>query len=133
MPTDRMIHFHISPPVTNDPLNTLFAAAWEGHQTTDFQPILIRSLVYVCAYAGDLLIGFVNTAWDGGVHAFLLDTTVHPDFQRQGVGVQLVQAAVDAVRDKGIEWVHVAYAPRLRGFYEQCGFRSTEAGIMKLK
>jgi len=39
-------------------------------------------LAYACAYDAEHLIGFVNLAWDGGIHTFLLDTTVHPDLQR---------------------------------------------------
>jgi len=31
------------------------------------------------------LIGFVNVAWDGGDHAFLIDTKVRPDHQRRGI------------------------------------------------
>ncbi|MFJ6658828.1 hypothetical protein ACIQNG_21125 [Streptomyces sp. NPDC091377] len=36
-----------------------------------------HSLGWVCARGGDgTLVGFVNVAWDGGVHAFVLDTVV---------------------------------------------------------
>ena len=66
------IRFEISPVVTDEALNVLFSAAWDGHSARAFQPILARSLLYVCAYSDDRLIGFVNLAWDGGVHAFLL-------------------------------------------------------------
>ena len=38
------------------------------------------------ARAGDTLLGFVNVAWDGGDHAFLLDTKTLEDHQRQGIG-----------------------------------------------
>ncbi|MBZ0300978.1 MAG: GNAT family N-acetyltransferase [Anaerolineae bacterium] len=125
--------FFISPSVPNEPLNTLFAAAWEKHIQTDFQPVLRHSLLYITAYADDRLVGFVNMAWDGGVHAFLLDTTVHSDFQRRGIGRQLVRAAIAAARTRGIEWVHVDYEPHLEVFYRACGFRSTEAGLLNLK
>ena len=40
------------------------------------------SLGWICARQGDgSLIGFVNVAWDGGDHAFLLDPKVPPDHQ----------------------------------------------------
>lgn len=96
-------------------------------------PVLSHSLAYVCAYAGERLIGFVNLAWDGGIHAFLLDTTVHPEAQRRGIGVELVKVAVDTARARGIEWIHVDYEPHLRGFYSRCGFRPTDAGLIKLR
>lgn len=125
--------FRISPPMTNDALNALFVTAWENHTSSDFTPILSRSLLYVCAYDENRLIGFVNLAWDGGIHAFLLDTTVHSDYQRQGIGVRLVQTAVEAARQRGIEWVHVDYEPHLKAFYTRCGFQPTEAGLLNLK
>jgi GNAT superfamily N-acetyltransferase len=122
----------VNPLVTNEQINDLFAAAWPNHIASDFQQVLGHSLLYVCAYVDERMVGFVNMAWDGGIHAFLLDTTVHPDFQRQGIGVQLVQTAVQEARNRGIEWVHVDYEPHLRKFYERCGFKRTEAGLIDL-
>lgn len=126
------IEYRISPPVHNDALNALFATAWEGHTYRDFGPVLSHSLLYVCAYAGDMLVGFVNLAWDGGIHAFLLDTTVHAKWQHRGIGRQLVIRAVEAARERGIEWIHVDYEPHLEGFYQSCGFRPTLAGLIHL-
>jgi GNAT superfamily N-acetyltransferase len=71
-------------------------------------------------------------AWDGGVHAFLLDPTVHPDFRRQGIGLDLVHAAAGVVADSGIEWLHVDYEPPLEPFYRAAGFRPTPAGLLRL-
>jgi ribosomal protein S18 acetylase RimI-like enzyme len=127
------ITLRISPPVRNDDLNTLFQAAWEHHDESDFEAILQHCRFYVCAYVEDRLAGFVKVVWDGSVHGFLLDTTVHPDFQRRGIGVMLVQKAAEQARKHGIEWLHVDYEPHLAGFYRQCGFRHTEAGLMNLK
>jgi GNAT superfamily N-acetyltransferase len=127
------IRYELSPPVSNEALNTLFAAAWENHTESDFAPILSRSLVYVCAYDTDRLIGFVNVAWDGGIHAFLLDTTVHPDVQRRGIATELVSQAAAAAKARGIEWLHVDFEPHLLQFYRGCGFQPTEAGLMHLK
>ena len=125
--------FQISPPLRNDVLNELFASAWVNHRNTDFQRVLKQSLLYVCAYHDERLIGYVNMAWDGGIHGFLLDTTVHRDYQHQGIGVRLVQTAVNVARERGIEWVHVDYEPHLDGFYRQCGFQPTLAGLIGLK
>jgi GNAT superfamily N-acetyltransferase len=127
------IRYSTNPPVHNGELNALFEAAWPGHTPRDFFPMLIRSLGYVCAYTEDQLIGFVNVAWDGGKHAFLLDPTVRPDRQRQGIGSELVRQAAELARSKGAEWLHVDYESRLAKFYCRCGFRETAAGLMNLK
>ena len=126
------ISYSTSPAVSNEAMNGLFAAAWPHHDWSDFAPVLSRSLAYICAHQQDRLIGFVNLAWDGGIHAFLLDTTVHPEFQRRGIGRELVLRAAETARERGIEWLHVDYEPHLEGFYRGCGFRHTEAGIMRL-
>jgi len=126
------IAYPVSPPVTNAALNALFDAAWPDHEASDFAATLAHSLLYVCAYADTRLIGFVNVAWDGHWHAFLLDTTVHPDFQRRGIGVQLVQVAAAATKTHGVEWLHVDFEPHLAQFYRQCGFVPTAAGLLNL-
>jgi ribosomal protein S18 acetylase RimI-like enzyme len=127
------ITYTISPAVTNEALNELFGAAWDNHTSSDFTPILSRSLLYVCAYNGSELIGYVNVAWDGGIHAFLLDTTVDPRWRRQRIGEGLVRRAAKASRARGIVWLHVDYEPHLEAFYRGCGFSPTAAGLIRLQ
>ncbi|MFB7617197.1 GNAT family N-acetyltransferase [Kitasatospora sp. NPDC056181] len=80
------------------------------------------------------LTGFVNVAWDGGAHAFLLDTVVATAARHTGVGTGLVAVAADGARAAGCEWLHVDFEPHLRAFYlDACGFRSTDAGLLRLR
>ena len=135
-PTDQRdamnLALRVRPGLSNVALNTLFAAAWRGHSARNWTPILSRSLVYVGALQQDTLVGFVNVAWDGGCHAFLLDTTVHPVVQRRGVGTRLVRAAAVAASEHGVAWLHVDYEPHLEAFYRACGFAPTRAGLLRL-
>ena len=128
---DTDVVYRVCTHVDAEEINELFAAGWDGHERRDFGPVLRRSLVYVCAYRGRL-VGFVNVAWDGGVHGFLLDTTVHPDLRRRGIGRRLVLLAAEEAGQGGVEWLHVDFEPHLRGFYEGCGFRPSEAGLLRL-
>lgn len=93
-----------------------------------------HSLGWVAARAEDgLLVGFVNVAWDGGDHAFLLDTKTRGSRQRLGVGSHLVRMAADHSRAAGCEWLHVDFDAELEPFYfEACGFRTTAAGLIHL-
>lgn len=110
---------------------SLWAAAWSEPGPGNLSR-LDHSLTYLCAYTGSQLIGFVNVAWDGGVHAFLLDTTVHPEYQRGGVGRELVRRAAEEARGRGMDWLHVDFESHLNSFYRACGFRATEAGLIRL-
>jgi GNAT superfamily N-acetyltransferase len=79
------------------------------------------------------LLGFVKVAWDGGVHAFLLDTVVARRNRSNGVGAALVGAAAEGCRAAGCEWLHVDFEEHLRPFYfDACGFRQTAAGLIAL-
>ncbi|MCX4750876.1 GNAT family N-acetyltransferase [Kitasatospora sp. NBC_01287] len=122
----------VRPELTDVELNELFGASWPAHRPTSFARMLSRSLTWIAARRGSRLIGFVNVVGDGGAHAFVLDTTVHPDERRQGLGIRLVRAAAEAAKTHGAQWLHVDYEPHLESFYEQCGFRPTAAGLMRL-
>jgi ribosomal protein S18 acetylase RimI-like enzyme len=106
----------------HDPVPYDWAAQLEGH-----------SLGWVTAVESGELIGFVNLAWDGAGHAFILDTVVAPAHRRVGVGTRLVEIATEHARSSGCEWLHVDYDEHLREFYEgACGFAAAPAGVMRL-
>ena len=93
-----------------------------------------HSLGWVTARTSDgTLIGFVNVAWDGGDHAFLIDTKVRPDHQRRGIGTELVSIAVTHAKEAGCEWLEVDFDESLGPFYyDACGFAPTQAGLVHL-
>jgi len=123
-------------PVDDRELSALHAAAFDN--AVNVQPWGAQlerwALTWVGAFSNDQLVGFVQVCWDGGSHAFVLDTAVHPDHGRQGIGKQLVLTAAEEARRAGCEWLHVDYEPHLKPFYEDaCGFRPTDAGLLKLR
>jgi GNAT superfamily N-acetyltransferase len=96
--------------------------------------IRAHSLGWATARAADgAVIGFVNVAWDGGDHAFLLDTKTHSVYQHKGVGARLVDVAARHAKAAGCEWLHVDFEAGLELFYvDACGFRPTPAGLIHL-
>ena len=122
-------------PVDDDELSRLHALAFGS--PVEVQPWAARlerhALSWVGAFSNDLLVGFVQVCWDGGAHAFVLDTAVHPEYGRQGIGKRLVRAAAAEALAAGCEWLHVDFEDHLRPFYfGSCGFRPTNAGLIAL-
>ena len=123
-------------PFTNAELNPLHAEGF-GHAVLpddDWVGQVERhSLGWVTAREDDRLVGFVNVAWDGGVHAFLLDTLVPRSHRGRGIGTRLVAIAAEGARAARCEWLHVDWDDDLRRFYvDACGFVVTEAGLLRL-
>jgi GNAT superfamily N-acetyltransferase len=108
-----------------------------GHPIDDYDwrgQVERHSLGWVTAHRAEELIGWVNVAWDGGGHAFILDTLVARSFRRQGIATRLVAVATDHARTAGCEWLHVDFDEELRRLYvDACGFTSTPAGVIALR
>jgi ribosomal protein S18 acetylase RimI-like enzyme len=131
-----MISYQWRGPVRNRELNALHAQGF-GHRLLDEDwesQLAGHSLGWVCARDDGKLVGFVNVAWDGGVHAFILDTLVATAGRRQGIGTRLVAIAVEHARAARCEWLHVDFEEHLQPFYlDSCGFRPTPAGLIALQ
>jgi GNAT superfamily N-acetyltransferase len=119
----------------NYELNVLHAEAF-AHPTLDIdwtRQVRAHSLGWVTARESRKLVGFVNVAWDGDVHAFILDTIVIAERRRHGIGTRLVSVAVDEARSAGCEWLHVDFDEDHKAFYlNACGFEPAAAGLMPL-
>jgi ribosomal protein S18 acetylase RimI-like enzyme len=131
-----MISFEWRGTFSNRELNELHAEAF-GHRvlTDDWVAQLAgHSLGWVTARDGADLAGFVNVAWDGGVHAFILDTSVALGARRQGMGAKLVAMAAEHARAAGCEWLHVDFEDDYlaRFYFDGCGFQPTKAGLIRL-
>ena len=119
----------------NAEVNELHAEAFEHAVLDDDWRAQVErhSLGWVCAREGDALVGFVNVAWDGGVHAFVLDTIVALAARDRGIGKRLVALCVDGARAARCEWLHVDFDDDLRAFYfDACGFEPVPAGVIRL-
>ncbi|WHO24877.1 GNAT family N-acetyltransferase [Agrobacterium tumefaciens] len=128
-----MVMLRIDPFPSLDALNMLWLDAWSSPVREDLPAILSRSLTHIGAYADEQLVGFMNVAWDGGIHAFILDTCVATRMRGKGIATRMVIEATNVARERGAKWLHVDFEPHLTSFYRNCGFRPTEAGLIQLK
>lgn len=121
--------------IDNGELNALHADAFQhGVYADDWRAQTARhSLGWVTAQEGGRLVGFLNVAWDGGVHAWLQDVMVSSENRRRGIGSAMVALATEHARTAGCEWLHVDFDEEHRAFYiEECGFKPAPAGLIEL-
>ncbi|MBO9097889.1 MULTISPECIES: GNAT family N-acetyltransferase [unclassified Rhizobium] len=111
----------------------LWLEAWGCCELNDFSRILSRRPAGIVAYADGQLVGFVNVAWDGGVHAFILDTCVDPRMRRQGIATGRIKEATSIAQEHGARWLRVNVEPQLASLYRSCDFWPTEAGLIELQ
>jgi GNAT superfamily N-acetyltransferase len=127
-----MIDYRTNPNPDAAARDDFWRRAWGAPPPPGYGRVLERSLVHIGAYDGDCLVGFVNLACDGGIHAFVLDTAVDTAYRRRGIATELVRLAALEARAAGVTWLHVDFEPHLEGFYRACGFGPTAAGLMRL-
>jgi GNAT superfamily N-acetyltransferase len=130
----RPIDYRWRGPITDTEMLALVASHGGQSAAGWWDQVRPYSLGWVTArLSAGGLIGFVNVAWDGGDHAFLLDTKVAADYQRQGIATELVGRATRHAKAAGCEWLHVDFEEHLAAFYfDACGFRPTPAGLIHL-
>ncbi|WAC66617.1 GNAT family N-acetyltransferase [Agrococcus sp. SL85] len=129
------IRLAVREPVDDAAVCALHAAAFDeepGGVTPMAARLERHDASWATAHDGDELVGFVRAVWDGGQHAFVLDTVVAPRLQGQGLGTMLLGALVQDCRARGIRWLHVDFEPRLASFYRGAGFAPTRAGLIDL-
>ncbi|MEU6746449.1 GNAT family N-acetyltransferase [Spirillospora sp. NPDC046719] len=134
MTTAEEITYAWRAPITDDEMVGLVRSHGGRAVAGWWDRIQRYSLGWVSARdAAGTLVGFVNVAWDGGDHAFLIDTKTRGSYQHRGIGTAVVRLAVEHARAAGCEWLHVDFDPELRRFYfDACGFRPTDAGLIHL-
>ena len=80
------------------------------------------------AQVEERIAGVILSGHDGR-RGFIHHTAVHPDYRRQGIAHQLVEAALDALKKEGIHKVVLVVFERNRqgnAFWEQEGFTARE-------
>lgn len=107
-----------------DDLKQLYASVgWTAYtdQAQDLVPMLANSLSHFSAWDGNRLVGLVRAVGDGYVIGYIQDILVHPDYQRQGIGSQLLQRMFDQVKPARQIVLMTDDSPETQAFYTSMG------------
>ncbi|MFK8183743.1 MAG: GNAT family N-acetyltransferase [Phormidesmis sp.] len=91
-----------------------------GRKPTALHRALENSHSVVSAWDGGMLVGVGNALSDGFLVVYYAHLLVHPDYQRQGIGKQIM----DRLRQKykGLHMQMLVSEADAIPFYEKCGF-----------
>jgi GNAT superfamily N-acetyltransferase len=94
-----------------------------------------QSWFVVSAYDAGRLVAFGRVVSDGVLHAMVYDMIVRPDYQRAGLGSQVLSRLVARCREAGIRDIQLFCARGKKAFYLRHGFepRPDDAPGMELR
>ena len=121
------IEYRFIPP-SKDQYHALFeTTGWNRRYQAspeDLARALANSQFVVAAYHSETLVGFGRILTDGVLHAMIYEMIVHPDYQRQGIGTQILHLLIRWCNDAHIYDIQLFCASGKRPFYEKNGFVS---------
>lgn len=83
----------------------------------------LNNLFELGCYEGGKLIGYLNVVSNKVTDAYIQDVMVVPEYQRRGIGTELMKRALLRIKEMDIYMVSVIYGEEtLRPFYEKFGF-----------
>ena len=118
------LRYQTFPPTPDEYFALFQTTGWndEYHLTPlDLAKALKESAFTVSAYDDGRLVGFGRVVSDS-VHALIYDLIVAPDYQRQGIGGEMLDRLVKHCREAHIRDIQLFCASGKRAFYERHGF-----------
>lgn len=93
---------------------------WRPRSPVELQTAFSRSVAVAFAVKGTRLVGVARATGDGIYYATLVDVVVHPQFQKQGIGSQLVRFVQERLKDCLL--ITLTADPEVQAFYRRLGW-----------
>ena len=119
------IVFESTPPSTEQYFSLFETTGWNREYQASPEELmraLANTQFVVAAYDDGKLIGFGRVLTDGVLHAMIYEMIVHPDYQGQGIGTQILRKIVQWCEENRIRDIQLFCARGKRAFYEKNGF-----------
>ena len=97
----------------------------------EYKNPLLTSYYHIAVYEKEVLIGYIDCVSNGVTDAYIQDLMVHPDYQRRGIGTELMTIMINYLKHKHIYMISVVFEENLKPFYEKFGFFNMLCGQME--
>ena len=120
----------INLPIENHEVPDIRELVGWGRRDKDFPAIFDRCNFWAGVRdENHKLIAFGYVAGMALEHGYMEDIMVHPEYQKKGIGVQLVKALIQESERFGLGIVTVTFDEENANFYEVCGFSPSPGGV----
>lgn len=99
----------------------------KGHYTKEqLYQAANNSWYHISIYDHDKLIAFGRMISDGIYQALICDVMVDPNYQKQGLGKQIIEELLTKCKESGIQSIQLFSAKGKQHFYKKFGFEERE-------
>jgi ribosomal protein S18 acetylase RimI-like enzyme len=111
-------------PAVEDYQNLRRAVGWYVSDDTSTMHGLQNSLYSLCVMLDRKLIGYGRIVGDGGIYYYIQDIIVLPEYQKSGIGRQIMNRVMEFLRENAApnSFVGLMAAAGVQKFYENYGF-----------
>lgn len=106
------------------------AVGWNRMENVYNDPDM-TSYYHIACYDGDILIGYIDSVSNSVSDAYIQDLIVHPCYQGKGIGTELMNRMISALKERHIYMISVVYEDNLKSFYKRFGFYNMLCGQMQ--
>ena len=125
-----MIYICDEPVSVNDLADLRESVGW-SRMEKEYNNPLLTSYYHIAVYEKEALIGYIDCVSNGVTDAYIQDLMVHPDYQRRGIGTELMTIMINYLKQKHIYMISVVFEENLKPFYEKFGFFNMLCGQME--
>lgn len=109
-------------------INLYQSVGWTNYleRTDILEEAYANSLCVLGAYDDDRLIGIIRAVGDGRTIVFVQDIIVLPEYQRRGIGTELLRAVVETYKDVYQIELLTDNTENTKAFYRSVGFTASD-------
>ena len=124
------LRYLVNPEVDAGELSFLRKAVGWDERKHKLEKIVGCTYLSVACYDKQRLVGYVDVLSDGVDDAFIRGLMVDPDYQKQGIALELLNLVTATIRKDRIKTVNVLFEPQLEPLYRKAGFRIVCGGLI---